>query len=99
MCLIIRRILLYLMIGVIIGKTPYLMTYRKKYMSKYDNLWKYAAESRSDKIKLTYEEIEEISGVPIDHSFLKYKNELSDYGYVVSKISMKQKTVSFEKIK
>ena len=33
-----------------------------------------------------------IAGVPIDHSFLKYKKEMEDYGYQVGKISMKGRT-------
>ena len=39
-----------------------------------------------------------IAGVPIDHSFLKYKKELADYGYQVGKISMKEQMVLFHKI-
>ena len=30
-----------------------------------------------------------VPGLPIDHSFLKYKKELMEYGYKVGKISMK----------
>ena len=47
---------------------------------------------------MTFEEIQEIAGIPIDHSFLKYKKELTDYGYQVGKISMKEQTVSFHKV-
>ena len=47
---------------------------------------------------LTYADIEKILGFSIDHSFLKYKNELAEYGYKVSKISMKKKKILFEKI-
>ena len=36
--------------------------------------------------------------MPIDHSFLNSKKELSDYGYTVGKISMKNQTVDFERI-
>ncbi|MGN0459571.1 MAG: hypothetical protein ACI4HL_01515 [Ruminococcus sp.] len=68
-------------------------------MSKYDPLWKYINETGTDSLKLTYGEIEEIAGLPIDHSFLTYKKELLDYDYKVGKISMKDKTVSFEKVK
>ena len=39
-----------------------------------------------------------IAGIPIDHSFLKYKKELKEYGYHVGKLSMKNKTVTFEKL-
>ena len=68
-------------------------------MSKYDGLWKWIAENGQDQFKLTYAQIEELAGVPIDHSFLKLKRELLDYGYLVGKISMKEETVAFEKVK
>lgn len=66
-------------------------------MSKYEPLWKWIRDNGTDSFKLTYAEIEEIAGVPIDHSFLKYKKELSEYGFCVGKISMKEETVSFQK--
>lgn len=66
-------------------------------MSKYDALWKYIADNGQNNFKLTYEEIEKIAGVPIDHSFLRYKKELLDYGFKVGKISMKEQTVEFIK--
>ncbi len=66
-------------------------------MSKYDPLWKYIQENGTDSFKLTYAEIENIAGQPIDHSFLNYKKELLEYGYKVGKISMKEQTVAFEK--
>jgi hypothetical protein len=37
-------------------------------------------------------------GFEIDHSFLNYKKELTEYGYQVGKISLKGKTVIFNKI-
>jgi hypothetical protein len=51
----------------------------------------------SPTLKLTFEQIQEIAGIPIDHSFLKYKKELTDYGYQVGKISMKEQTVIFKR--
>lgn len=66
-------------------------------MSKYDALWHWIAENGTDSFKLSYDEIEKIAGLPIDHSFLTYKKELLSHGYQVSKISMKEQTVSFEK--
>ena len=66
-------------------------------MSKYDKLWKYIAENGSDRVKLTFDEVAEIAGVPIDHSFLTYKKELAAYGYSAGKISLKEKTVVFYK--
>jgi hypothetical protein len=47
---------------------------------------------------LTFAEIENIAGVPIDHSFLTFKKELLQYGFKVVKISMKELTVDFEKV-
>lgn len=45
-------------------------------MSKYDALWKYVQNSGMKNLKLTFEEIQSIAGIPVDHSFLKYKKEL-----------------------
>lgn len=66
-------------------------------MSKYDLLWKWIRENKTDDFRLTYAEIENIAGVPVDHSFLTFKKELLEYGFRVGKISMKEKTVIFEK--
>lgn len=68
-------------------------------MSKYDLLWKWISENGQDLFILTFTQIEEVSGVPIDHSFLKYKKELLDYGYRVAQISLKNTTVAFENVK
>lgn len=68
------------------------------YISKYDSLWEYIGKCYEREITLSYEEIEKICGVTIDHSFLTYKKELSGYGYAVKKISMKNKTVLFGKV-
>ncbi|MGN0771039.1 MAG: hypothetical protein ACI4MI_00440 [Christensenellales bacterium] len=67
-------------------------------MSKYQKLWNYIIDSDSDKLLLSFDEIEDIIGMAIDHSFLTYKKELVEYGYWVSKISMKNKNICFEKI-
>ena len=63
-------------------------------MSKYEPLWKYVSAKRPE--KLSFDEIKEICGFPIDHSFLKFKNELHVYGWQVGKISMKNQIVYFE---
>lgn len=42
-------------------------------MSKYDALWGYIQSDGSERLVLTFDEIGEIAGMPIDHSFLKYK--------------------------
>lgn len=68
-------------------------------MSKYEPLWKYLKENNLDKYKITFEEIKNILGFEIDHSFLTYKKEIIDYGYEVGKIFMKEKYIIFNKVK
>ena len=67
-------------------------------MSKYDKLWEYVKEDGRDSFTLTFDQIEDIADVPLDHSFLNYKKELQDYGYKVGHIHMKDKVVDFEKL-
>lgn len=67
-------------------------------MSKYNSLWEYIQKNGSSSFKMTFAEIQDIAGIPIDHSFLKYKKELTEYGYEVGKISMKEQTVIFNKV-
>lgn len=67
-------------------------------MSKYDPLWEYIQKKGESPLTLTFEEIRQIVGIPIDHSFLNFKKELTQYGYQVRKISMKGQTVLFDKI-
>ena len=64
-------------------------------MNKYESLWKWIQENGTDSFKLTFDEIEKIAGLPIDHSFLNCKKELEAYGYQVGKISIKNQTVQF----
>lgn len=66
-------------------------------MSKYNALWEYVKSSGVQSLKLSFDEIQAVAGVPIDHSFLNFKKELNEYGYRVGKISMKEQTMSFEK--
>ena len=67
-------------------------------MSKYEPLWKYIKDNKKEEYKLNYEEIRSVLGFDIDHSFLKYKKELLEYGYEVVKVSIKEKYVSIHKI-
>ena len=64
-------------------------------MSKYLELWNYLKNNNLDSYELSFDEIRNILGFDIDHSFLKYKKELSSFGYEVVKISMKDKKVIF----
>ena len=66
-------------------------------MSKYEPLWDWVGKHPAKNFTLTFAEIEQILGFPIDHSFLNDKKELLAYGYRVGKISMKNQTVNFQK--
>ena len=68
-------------------------------MSKYEPLWNWIRENSTDSFKLTFDEMEKVAGLPIDHSFLAYKKELTVYGFMVGKISKKEQTESFERLK
>lgn len=67
-------------------------------MSKYVKLWNYLKSKNQDSYELSFEEIKNILGFDIDHSFLKYKKELLSYGYEVVKISMKNKKIIFKRV-
>lgn len=68
-------------------------------MSKYDKLWDYIVEQPGESFDLSFKEIGDIAGVPLDHSFLNYKKELLLRGWRVGKISMKKQVVHFERTK
>ncbi|MCI8589243.1 MAG: hypothetical protein HFE77_00785 [Clostridiales bacterium] len=67
-------------------------------MSKYSALWDYVCQSGQASLRMTFEEIQSITGLSIDHSFLTCKKELAAYGYQVGKISLKKQTVIFNKM-
>lgn len=67
-------------------------------MSKFNLLWEYIKKSNYSELKLTFDNIKNIAGINIDHSFFNYKKELLQYGYQVEKISLKEKTVLFKKL-
>ena len=64
-------------------------------MSKYDALWESIRERGQPRLTLSFDAVEEIAGVPLDHSFLSCKKKLTAYGYAVGRISMKNRTVLF----
>ena len=66
-------------------------------MSKYNAVWEYVVSRGESRLLLTFEEIRQIAGIEIDHSFLTFKKELVQYGYTVGKISLKAQTVEFLK--
>lgn len=67
-------------------------------MSKYDALWRCVAACDAPELKLDFAQIEGIAGVPIDHSFLRYKRELTALGWEVERISLKEGWVRFRRI-
>ena len=67
-------------------------------MSKYDKLWEYVFKDGRDQFTLSFEEIGRIAGVPIDHAFLTYQQELAAYGYRVEMISMTAQAVAFRRV-
>lgn len=67
-------------------------------MSKFKPLWEYIKDNKDEDFQLPFDQIEKVSGLPIDHSFLTYKKELLNYGFKVGKISLKNKTVDFKKL-
>ncbi len=67
-------------------------------MSKYEPLWQFLKKNNKENYILSFDEIKNILNFPLDHSFLTYKKEVQEYGYVVEKISLKEKTVIIKKI-
>ncbi len=67
-------------------------------MSKYQPLWEYIVGVNTYPLKLSFDDISSILGFPTDHSFLNYKKETLNYGFVVKKISLKEKVVIFDRI-
>lgn len=69
-------------------------------MNKYFPLWQEVACRMQgvSKLMLTFEEVRDVLGFEIDHSFLDCKKELEEYGYKVGKISLKEQKITFEKI-
>ena len=67
-------------------------------MSKYKSLWNFVKKDGRKTFVMTFDEIAAVCGMPVDHSFLNVKNELIEYGYSVGKISLKQQTITFNKI-
>ena len=66
--------------------------------SKYVKLWEYIKNNNKEYYKLSFDDIENILGFKINHSFLNCKKELIRYGYVVKKISLKEKYVEIDKL-
>ena len=66
-------------------------------MRKHDALRESIRKRGQPRLTLSFDAVEELAGVPLDHSFLNCKKELTAYGYAVGRISMKNRTVLFIK--
>lgn len=66
-------------------------------MSKYEKLWNYIIENGKDEYEISFEEVKNILGFEIDHSFLNYKKEILNSGYYVEKVNMKDKKIIVKK--
>lgn len=66
-------------------------------MSKFQPLWDHVAQTEMP-LKLSFDEIATILGFPIDHSFLRDKKQLGEYGLTVKKISLKEQFVIFDRL-
>ena len=49
-------------------------------MGRYTPLWRWIAQNGQSPCMLTFAQIESILGFPIDHAFLTFKKELTEYG-------------------
>ena len=67
-------------------------------INKYVKLWEYIKDNKKEHYKLSFDDIENILGFKINHSFLNCKKELIGYGYVVKRISLKEKYVEIDKL-
>lgn len=64
-------------------------------MSKYEPLWHFLKKSGADTLTLSFAQIGELLGFPLEHFFLNAKKEAAAFGYTVGKISLRQQTVAF----
>jgi len=71
------------------------MQAKKSHKPSYEKLWQYIGATDAPKLILSFAEIENILGFPIDHAFLNYKKKLHEYGWLCTKISMKEENISF----
>ena len=69
-------------------------------MSKYFPLWQEVACRMQgvNKLMPTFEEVRDVLGFEIDHSFLDCKKELEEHGYKVDKISLQEQKRRFRKM-
>jgi hypothetical protein len=66
-------------------------------VSKYEPLWQHISDQTSESLTMTFDDASTILGFEIDHSLLTYKKELVGYGWSVVKISLKSKTIIFNR--
>ncbi|MCL2332542.1 MAG: hypothetical protein FWC54_03525 [Actinomycetia bacterium] len=67
-------------------------------MSKYKPLWEHLRADGRESIQLSFDEIRDILGFDIDHSFLNYKKEAVNFNYQIAKVNIKKRSVLFYKL-
>lgn len=67
-------------------------------MSKYSPLWEHVEKTNIFPLTMSFENIRNVLGFEIDHSFLNCKKEAKDHCFAVKKISLKEKSVTFDKL-
>ncbi len=74
------------------------MLRRRKRVSPYQPLWNYIRDSGEIELRLTFDQIAEITGIPFDAKFLFYQKEALNYGYYTYRLSTRDNAVSFCKV-
>lgn len=67
-------------------------------MDKYKPLWEYISKQQEECFYLSFEDIKNILGFPVDHSLLNNKKNLENYGYKINHIFLKEKKMEIIKI-
>ncbi len=67
-------------------------------MSKYQTLWKCVKSIDSFPLELSFDEIEKITGIPVNQTLFTSKKEAEEYGFMIRKVSKKEKFVIFDKL-
>ena len=67
-------------------------------MSKYEPLWRHITTLDGETVTLSFDQVAQVLGFPIDHSFLNFKKELAAFGWQVGPISLKNQTVRFTRL-
>lgn len=67
-------------------------------MSRYQPLWDFVFGCGCRHYALTFDDIADIIGSPLNHTLMLYNAELQSYGYTITRISERESTVFIDKI-